>query len=348
MRKHRGYWNENTIKEHAKECSSWEEFKGRYSQGYKLGMKLGIIHDIFKLSRKPNNYWTEELVIKEASKYKNRNEFKKNCSSAFNVAYDLKILSELFPSKKLPNGYWDEKNIRIESSKYKTKSEFQKKCGTAYNKAKKLGIIDDLGFELVGSISKRCIYAIEFTDNSVYIGLTYKFEKRIYDHFNDYSRKSSAREYLKLNFNTEYTSKQLTDYLYKEESSVLEKEYISYYKKNNWKIINKAKGGGLGGNYSKWSKDKVLETALNYDNPNEFKYSKDGSGYCYAVRHKFTNELNYNGNNLRKIRIFWNEELCLKTFLKYKNYKELIKSNDSGAYNYASRNNLLNKIKYAN
>ncbi len=348
MRKHRGYWNENTIKEHAKECSSWEEFKGRYSQGYKLGMKLGIIHDIFKLSRKPNNYWTEDLVRVEAIKYNSRVGFKQKAQAASNAAYDLKIMNELFPSKKNPNGYWTEDNIREIAKNCNTKSQFQKEYGTAYNKAKELNIIDDLGFELKGNLYKRCIYAIEFNDNHVYIGLTYKFEKRIHDHFNDCSRKSSAREHLELNSSIEYASKQLTDYLNKEEASNLEKEYIYYYRKANWKILNKVKAGGLGSNYNKWSKEKVLETALNYDNPKEFKYSKDGSGYCYAVRHKFTNELNYNGNNLRKIRIFWNEELCLKTFLKYKNYKELIKSNDSGAYTYASRNNLLNKIKYAN
>jgi len=294
------------------------------------------------------NYWDIEKIKEVASKCSDRIEFKSKHAQASKLAYRFKIMNDLFPSKKLPNGYWNEENIRIEASKYKTKSEFQNNCGTAYNKAKKLGIIDDLDFELVGSVSKRCIYAIEFTDNFVYIGLTYKFEERIYDHFNDFSKKSSAREHLELNSSIEYTSKQLTDYLNKEEASNLEKEYVYYYRGANWKILNKVKAGGLGGNYCKWSKEKVLETALNYDNPNEFKYSKDGSGYCYAVRHKFTNELNYSENNLRKIRIFWNEELCLKTFLKYKNYKELIKSKDSGAYTYASRNNLLNKIKYAN
>lgn len=348
MRKHRGYWNEQTIRKHAKECSTWGEFKSKYSQGYKLGMKLKIIHDIFSLSRKPNNYWTEELVKKEALNYNSRIEFKENCQAASNAAYKLGIMNELFPSKKVPNGYWTEENIRIKASKYKTKLDFKNNCETAYNRANQLNIMDDLGFNLTGSTSKRCIYAIEFQDNSVYIGLTYKFTKRIYDHFNDYSRNSSARKHLESNPNLKYIARQLTGYIDKEDASNLERDYLIFYKKDNWNILNKAKAGGLGGNYNKWSKEKVLEAALKYSKAAEFKYSKDGSGYCYAVRHKFTNELVYKGNNLRKIRIFWNEELCLKTFLKYKNYKELIKSKDSGAYTYASRNNLLNKIKYAN
>ena len=73
----------------------------------------------------------------------------------------------------------------------------------------------------------------------------------------------------------------------------LEKEHFSHYKNSGWNILNKVKAGGLGGNYNKWSKEKVFETALKYNKATEFKYSKDGAGYCYAVRHKFTNELKY-------------------------------------------------------
>lgn len=293
MRKHRGYWNEETIRICAEECRTWEEFKKKYSQGYKLGMKLGIIHDIFKLSRNPNNYWTEDLVRKEASKYSSRSEFKEKCRAASNVAYELKIINELFRSKKLPKGYWTENNIRLEASKYKTKTEFQNNCSTAYGKARQLNIIDDLGFESIGSISKRCIYAIEFEDDSVYIGLTYKFEKRIHDHFNDFSRKSSAREYLELNPSLRYIPRQLTDYLDRDEASFAEREYVCLYKEEGWNILNKAKAGGLGGNYNKWSKEKVLQAASRYSKAIEFKYSKDGAGYCYAIRHRFTNKLKY-------------------------------------------------------
>lgn len=293
MRKHRGYWNENTIKEHAKECSSWEEFKGRYSQGYKLGMKLGIIHDIFKLSRKPNNYWTEDLVRVEAIKYNSRVEFKQKAQAASNAAYDLKIMNELFPSKKNPNGYWTEENIRIEASKFKSKSEFDKNSKTAYRYAIKLGIIDDLNFEAKGSLAKRCIYAIEFDDNSSYIGLTYNFERRISNHFNDHSRSSSARLHLEANPEIKYVSKMLTGYINKNDAIIMESVFLNQYKVNGFNVLNKAKTGGLGGTYRKWNEKKVIEAALNYKTASEFKYSKDCSAYCYATRNKITHKLKY-------------------------------------------------------
>lgn len=294
MRKHRNYWNEQTIKLHAKECNTWEEFKTKYSQGYKLGMKLGIIHDLFSLSRNPNNYWTEELVRNESLKYNSREEFKSNCQAAYNVAYKLKIMNELFPSKKSPKGYWTEYTIKEVAKNCEYKSEFQIKYGTAYNKAKKLNILDNLEFKLKGNLYKRCIYAIEFKDNHVYIGLTCDFIKRINKHFNDMSRNSSAREHLEIE--KEFKTLMLSEYLDKDIASKKEIEFIEFYKNKGWNILNKVKAGGLGGNYSRWNKELVLKTALTYKCAKDFKYSKDGGGYCHAIRNKYNNELKYNKN----------------------------------------------------
>ena len=241
-----------------------------------------------------SNYWTLEKVKEVYLLCKDRIEFKKKYAQASKLTYRYKIINELFPSKKHTNGYWTEDNIREIAKNCNTKSQFQKEYGTAYNKAKELNIIDDLGFELKGNLYKRCIYAIEFNDNHVYIGLTCDFIKRINKHFKDLSKQSSAREHLILEPN--YKTLMLSEYMDKEIASNKEKEFVEIYKNNGWKILNKVKAGGLGGNYSKWNKELVLKTALKYNCAKDFKYSKDGGGYCHAIRNKYNNELKYNKN----------------------------------------------------
>ena len=116
--------------------------------------------------------------------------------------------------------------------------------------ALKLGIINDLGFRVIGDLYKRCIYAIEFEDNHVYVGLTYNIDIRIEKHFNN-PKKSSAGKHHINNPNVKVKINKLTEYIDVNESGKLEEFYINKYKSKEWIILNKAKAGGLGGNNSK-------------------------------------------------------------------------------------------------
>ena len=44
------------------------------------------------------------------------------------------------------------------------------------------------------------------------------------------------------------------------------------------------------------SKSEAVIKALKYNCAKDFKYSKDGGGYCHAIRNKYNNELKYNKN----------------------------------------------------
>ena len=246
---------------------------------------------------------------------------------------------------KKPSGYWTVDKIKEEALKYTYKSEFEKNCRTAYDKACRIGIINDLGFKPLGNRYKRCIYAIEFDDNHVYIGLTFNFDKRIQDHFNKLSAKSSAREYYLNNLNVKYNPIQLTDYLDKTTASYKEGEFVSKYKDNGWVVLNKAKTGTLGGNLkSNLTVEDVLNTAIKYDSPVDLINSKDKKAYYFAVDHKILDKLVY----AKPHRIFkrWNKESCLKACSKYKNYQDLIHSPDYSAYQYAQRHKLIDQISY--
>jgi len=79
-----------------------------------------------------------------------------------------------------PYGYWHNiENCRSEAKKHQTISSFAKYSSHGYNVARINGWLDDICSHMKrkGNHYNRCIYSCEFSDKSVYVGLTYNFEK---------------------------------------------------------------------------------------------------------------------------------------------------------------------------
>lgn len=246
---------------------------------------------------------------------------------------------------KKPRGYWTIERIKEEASKYSYKSEFDRGCKTAYDKACRLGIINELGFKPLGNKYNRCIYAVEFNDNHVYVGLTFNFNKRIQDHFNKITSKSSVREYHLANKEVNYKTIQLTDYINKTLAAYKEGEFVDNYRNSGWIIINKVRTGGLGGNIiSNLTTTEVLRIASTYNSPVELLNSIDKSAYYFAVDHGILNKLVYS----KPHRVFkrWDNKSCLEACSKYNNHQELLNSVDYSAYQYAQRHKLIDQISY--
>lgn len=187
---------------------------------------------------------------------------------------------------------WTEEKIREKASEFKLRSHFQKEYGGAYHAAVNLGILEDLGFEVPGNKYKRCIYVIEFDDNHAYVGLTYNFNKRMEQHFNNKSIQSPPRKHYEVG-NSKYKCIQLTSYLNLKEAQQKEKHFINLYIKNNWNILNKGPGGQLGGRTAKWNKEEIFKLASTYDNMVSLFNSKDKQAYDYASKHGFAKDLVY-------------------------------------------------------
>ena len=89
--------------------------------------------------------------------------------------------------KRLPNGYWTKEKCAEEALKYGSRGIFYKKSGSAYTISRNNKWLDEICSHMIiiGNRMKRCIYAIEFVDNYVYIGLSYNAEKRFNTHLMD-------------------------------------------------------------------------------------------------------------------------------------------------------------------
>jgi len=193
------------------------------------------------MSKKPNGYWTYEKCKEVSLICKTKQELRKNYSTAYNIIYKNKWTSEfcshMILSANKPNNYWTKERCQEEALKYTTKKEFIIGSYSPYTLAVKHKWIDDICSHMIplGNKFKRCIYAWEFEDNSVYIGLTMSLKNRITSHINN--EKSQVYKHLKICNKVEI--KQISDYIDIQNAIELEKEYILKYKNDNWTILNK-------------------------------------------------------------------------------------------------------------
>lgn len=288
--------------------------------------------------------WTNETCEDEAKKYKTRKDFKIKSTSAYKYAVRNNILEDVcthMKQKQKEPGYWTKERCQEESLKYKHRKEFQKNSGSAYNVASKNGWLDEICSHMlvIGNLKNRCIYAIEFDDNFVYIGLTYDINRRLKRHLDDINSKVYKH---KLETGLDPKIKKLTDYIDYTDASILEGYYLNKYKENNWNILNYAKTGGLGGNNLIWTKEKCEDEAKKYSNRFKFNFESP-SAYRSALKNGWLDEICKHMISTMKKHGHWTKEKCEEEAKKYKSKKEF-NEKSSGAYWKASVNKWLDEI----
>ena len=289
--------------------------------------------------------WTKEHCEEIALKYNSRNEFKKNSPNIYNACVRNKWLEDVCSHMGEPlikNDFWTKDRCREEALKYKTSHEFEVGSPSAYVKSGYMGWKDEIcsHMETSGNKYKRCIYAIEFSDNSVYVGLSYNFNKRFIQHLSDKKSNSVVlRHFQKTNINP--IVKKLTDYLDVEEASKMESIKLQEYINNGWNILNTAKCGNIGGKTIKWTKDKCHEVALNYKTRIDFKKNSEGA-YKAAQRMGWLDEICSHMIYKNNPSGYWTKERCREASLNYKNKEQFKKA--KGAFSASYRNDWLDEF----
>lgn len=131
--------------------------------------------------------WTYDLLKKEAAKYISKIEFQRKSKGAYLAAFRKNILNNICEHMERPlnhNKIWFKENCRTEALKYKTRTKFFNDSKGAYKAAKREGWLDEIcsHMEINHDIYKRCVYAYEFPDNHVYVGITCNIERRKLEH----------------------------------------------------------------------------------------------------------------------------------------------------------------------
>ena len=235
--------------------------------------------------RNPKFYYHNKEICQQTSLLcKSRREFYIKYPTACDVVRKNNWLDEFFPPLKNKVNFWTYEKCKEVSSQYKTKKELKDKCEICYKKIMKNNWGDELFSHMVilGNLKKRLIYAQEFPDNSVYVGLTCNINNRVNSHLNKksetvfkYIEKTGLIPKLKI----------LTDYMPIVESMLKEGEWVDFYKKNGWNVLNISKTGGIGGSHIKWTIETLLNESIKYKNKKEFM-ENSYNAYCAMYRLK--------------------------------------------------------------
>ncbi len=284
-----------------------------------------------------NFKWTKEKCQEEALKYCNRLDYKKINSSSYEAARRNKWLDEICEHMLKPyNGkvIWTKEKCQEEALKYIHRIDFKNNSESCYNASIRNKWLDEICKHMIkkNSLTNRCIYVYEFSDNHAYIGLTYDLDNRHYRHMKDTSS-SVFEHFTKTNIIT--LPVRLTDYLPVDKASFLEGEYINKYRESGWIILNKCKPGGIGSNKIKWTKERCHEEALKYNSKYEFRKNSNRA-YIKAKNSKWLDEICHHIIDNKK-------DMCHEEALKYKSRYEFSKKS-SKLYSFTKRNKWLDDV----
>ena len=219
-----------------------------HDTGYYFAMeKLGLLDELYPIER-----GFKILSIEECERFKqehpgmNRHDL---CAKHLQYHKSMKhhgILDRLYPSRMSNPKYTDQDLIDIARGYDNVKALTAAHPGLACN-IRKRGLADVAFAHMtrLGDDKHKLIYAFEFADHSVYVGLTYNLAFRQHRHLHGTNRYSAVREHIE-NTGLQPTLKQLTELLDVEEAARMEGEWVEKYRSEGWTILNKAKTGSVG------------------------------------------------------------------------------------------------------
>jgi len=196
-----------------------------------------------------------------------------------------------------PRGYWTLEKAHREALKFEI-TAFREGSSRAYSSAKRYGWskVVQSHMKPLANLKQRAIYAFEFEDNYVYVGLTWNYDERYKRHMGK-SRvgvKSKQTNFVFKKFNIWYSPK---------EAKEKESEKIEEYSQNGWTLLNVSSGGELGSAHVKWTIGKLKVEADKYDSLKDFR-ANSFTAYGTAAKKGILNKIcNYSGGNEK-----WTEE----------------------------------------
>jgi hypothetical protein len=293
-----------------------------------------------KNDRKPSGYWTKKQCLIEAKKYQTISEFRNESPSAYATSKANgwhKIVTKHLKRKKLPNFYWTKSMVLEEAKKYTNRSVFQTRSKKAWHAARANGWLDYVckHMPVVGNKHKRALYAFEFDNKSVYVGLTYSYQNRYSQHL----KRGVVAKNLKSN---SATFRKYNIWLSQEKARIEEAKLINSYRKKGWVILNKAKAGALGGATRFWTKSRCREIALQFSTKNDLNKNYP-MAFQTIYRRGWKNELFFHMTPDRNKNGYWSIRRLKLEAQKYRTRGEFAKGSRV-AYKKAVEKKLLNRI----
>ena len=279
------------------------------------------------------NKWNYETCKEAAIKCKTRGEFWKKYSAAARKSSVNEWLDDFFyKNTSKPSGYWTKENCIEESKKYKYYTDFRDKSYSAYYKCIKNDWIKHFNW-LIDNRKKydetsriHIVYVYIFKElNYAYVGRTIQLKQRHYAHTKKVNSNDSVMIFIKKHNLTNIDMPLiLEEKLTLSESKEKEEYWINEYKEKGYNMINKVKGGSIGGLAVKWTKEKCFDEAKKYKRKIDF-YKKSQSAWIAAKKNGWLKDYVWltstkNGKN------YWTYDKCLECAKKSTSKKDFEKN----------------------
>lgn len=324
-------WSDEKVLNEAKKYSTRSEWYKNSVGSYQRASKQNLMEEAtkhMKDTRVPEGYYNRSRILSISKEYKFTNDWMNNDYNSYAWAIknytskDKEIFGHL---KHIKRGIakWTKENVLKDALKYSTLQEWRRNSGSAEGSARKHGWIKEATkhMEVVGTLFKRCLYSIRVKNHKIiYIGLTYRFNRRISDHL-----KSKRFLEIKKQYGEDCLEiKKLSDYLDVKIAKRLEVRLINKMRKRKFIILNIAKGGGVGGAAIKWTLEKIKQESSKYSTRTEWR-SK--SPQTYAASRNIPGlyeEITKSMKMLKKLK--WSKNEVLDDAKKYNSTVDWIRS----------------------
>jgi hypothetical protein len=308
----------------ASKYNSLPEFREQETAVYVAISHRGFVDKLCShMERLNKRSCSEEELAAIASKYDTMQDFRREENSAYRTIVERGLLDKL--CRHMKRRFKTEEEIAEICRRYDNLKEFRKKEHNLYNSILDRGLVDKMcgHMERTGNLFKRKVYVFTFSDGYAYVGLTQDPKYRYKQHVEEAIKSPVYRHIQETGASHEF--KILTGWIDKKDVGKVEESYIERYANDGWKMLNKAKGGGLGcGIQYDYTHEKIQSEANKYRYLEDFrKYSK--RYYEFVRIHNLFDE--YCSHMERRYRKhgYWNLENCIKAAKECKSRSELQK-----------------------
>ena len=258
-----GYWNskENCLRE-AKKYETRTAFARSAPTAYWNCLKKGWNEAFTDMKQICDYSITYEKCAAIALTCKSQAQMQREYSKEYSYACRHHILQEIFTH--LPKMQHVTKEQALEAAgKCKLRQEFRIRFPREYRFAVNHHLLDEIckNLPVMHNLSERCIYAYEFPDRHVYVGLTCNIERRKREH--QYESNSAVYIYShESGLNPLFHLKHgYTDYI---EAKELEGIILREYTDNDWISLNRTGTGGIGCSGNIYSQVKACTERIKF------------------------------------------------------------------------------------
>jgi hypothetical protein len=334
-------WTKEKVAATANKFSTRSMFKHNRRTAYEVAEKNNWLDEVCMHMKKDNESWSKQKIKVLARTFQSRTEFKQNHPSAYAIARTNNWIEEVCNHMTPLNKRWSNEMLKKEALKYKTRVDFNNASASAVTIARTRGIYDEIcsHMDSVGNYLKRMVYAYEFSDKAVYIGLTYNQSERHKSHMA--RAKSPVYKHMKQTGLQPTYNIISAGYVDADSARELEGLTIEQYKNDGWLVLNSVKAGGLGGTLLpddfKWTFELCKEVSSKYKRRVDF-FRANTPCYSFAYKRGWLNEIcsHMSSRSMTK-------EECTIEAKKYKTITQFIKGSFK-AYNRAFKKKWLNEI----